>query len=91
MNIVLPKPQEDWLEARVTDGSFASVEEALAQIVEERMRFEAEDARPESEAELAGLIESLDAARAEVAQGTYLTLAEHRARNAERLARIRGT
>ncbi len=91
MNIALPKPQKEWLEAQVADGSFASVDEALAQIVEERMALDADDALGAGDAEWNELVASLDAARAEVATGKFLTLDEHRARNAERLARLRGS
>ena len=82
MNIALPKPQADWLEARVADGSFASVEEALAQIVAERMDFESDD--------LVWAVNAVEVARRDVAEGRTITLEEHRARNAARLARIGG-
>jgi uncharacterized protein (DUF433 family) len=42
-----------------------------------------------SDAEWQALLASLDEARTEVEQGHGLTLAEHRNRNAERLARLR--
>jgi antitoxin ParD1/3/4 len=90
MNIALRKSHTEWLQARVADGTFASLDDAFALLVEERMALEADDAMPDSDAELAELKESLDAARADVAAGNFLTLEELRARNAERLARLRG-
>ncbi len=89
MNIALPKTHTEWLQSRIADGTFASLDEALAQIVEERMLSEADDWLPQAGAELEMLVESLDAARADVAAGRFVTLDEHRARTAERLARIR--
>lgn len=83
MNIALPKSHADWLQARVDDGTFASMDDAVVRIVEERMEDEVDDT------EWTELLASLDAARDEVASGKFLTLDEHRARNAERLARLR--
>ncbi len=89
MNIALSETLNEWLKARVADGTFNSLDDAVAQIVEERMSWELDDGLPQAGPELDTLVQSLDAARADVAAGRFLTLDEHRARTAERLARLR--
>jgi hypothetical protein len=78
MNIALGKAQTDWLQARVTDGTFAFLDEAVALIVAERMELEDDG--------LERAVPLLDAARRDVAGGRTLSLNEHHAKNAERLA-----
>jgi antitoxin ParD1/3/4 len=66
MNIKLLPEQEQWLNARVADGDFASPEAAVRQLVAERMAFEADDfawARP-----------YVDEARAAAARGEVISL-----------------
>jgi Arc/MetJ-type ribon-helix-helix transcriptional regulator len=82
MAIALPKQQIDWLEARVADGTFNSVDEAAAKIIEERMLLEADD--------LAWAADAVAEARRDIAAGRTMTLEEHRTRNAIRLTRIGG-
>ena len=82
MNIALPKPHTDWLRARVADGTFDSIDDAIAQFVEERMELGSDD--------LAWAGDAVAEARRDVAEGRTISLEEHRARNAERLARIGG-
>jgi Arc/MetJ-type ribon-helix-helix transcriptional regulator len=43
MNIKLSPEQARWLEARVADGHFASPEEAVRQMIAERMASEPDD------------------------------------------------
>jgi len=43
MKITLPLEQEQWLEARIADGLFASPEEAVRQLIAERMALERDD------------------------------------------------
>jgi antitoxin ParD1/3/4 len=40
MNIILTPEQERWLNARVADGEFASLEAAVRQLIVERMALE---------------------------------------------------
>jgi len=66
MNIKLPPEQEQWLNARVADGEFASPEAAVQQMIADRMALEPDDfewARP-----------YLDEARAAVARGEVVSL-----------------
>jgi antitoxin ParD1/3/4 len=81
ITLTLTPGQEAWLQAHVAAGDFASVEEAARCLIDERIaeyeleRDDLEWVRP--------LIEE---ARASVARGDFLTLDEHRARNAARRA-----
>jgi len=68
MNIKLPPEQEQWLNARVADGEFASPEAAVQQMIADRMALESDDfawAKP-----------YLDEARAAVARGEVVSLEE---------------
>ncbi len=80
MNIALGKAQVDWLQARVADGTFGSLDAAIAQIVAERIALE--DDGLEWAAPL------LEEARRDATEGRTISLDEHRARNSERLARL---
>ena len=82
MTISLTPEQQAWLTARVARGDFASIEEAARQLIDERI---AERAAEESD-DLAWAKPHVDQALAEVKRGEFLTLDEHRARNAARLA-----
>jgi hypothetical protein len=65
MNIKLLPEQEQWLNARVAHGDFASPEAAVRQLIAERMAFEADDfawARP-----------YVDEARAAAARGEVIS------------------
>jgi antitoxin ParD1/3/4 len=68
MNIKLPPEQENWLNARVADGEFASPEAAVRQMIAERMAIAADDfawAKP-----------YVDEARAAVARGEFVSINE---------------
>ena len=82
MAIQLLEAQARWIEAKVADGTFASLDAALAEIIEERMALEAADR--------AWAASSVDAARADVAAGRVLSLDEHRQCNSVRLAKLVG-
>ena len=43
MNIRLPPDQQKWLDAQVAKGEFASADDAVQQMIAERMDFEADD------------------------------------------------
>ena len=85
MNISLTPEQQAWLTAHVARGDFASVEEAVRQLIDERI---AERAAEEYD-DLAWARPYVDEALAEVERGEFLTLDEHRARNAVRLAALK--
>lgn len=82
MAIQLLEAQARWIEAKVADGTFASVDAALAEIIEERMALEAGD--------MGWAVSSVDEARADVAAGRVLSLDEHLQRNSARLAKLVG-
>ena len=82
MDVQFSEPQLDWLRARVADGTFASVLEALQQLVDEQMALESSD--------LDWALPLVEEARADVAAGRLMELDEHRARNASRLQALRG-
>ena len=85
MSITLTPDQEAWLQAHVATGDFASVEEAARQLIDERIvEREIEDddldwAKPLVDEELAAL-----------ERGEFISLDEHKARNAARLAALKG-
>jgi antitoxin ParD1/3/4 len=85
MTITLNPEQEAWLETRVASGDFASVEAAARQLIDERI---AERALEEGD-DLAWAKPYIDEALAEIARGEEITLEEHKARNAARLAALR--
>ena len=77
MNIVLPPAQQKWLEARIAKGEFASPEDAMQQMIAERMAIETDD--------LAWAKHYVDEARTAAADGDVMTVEEHRARMVKRL------
>ena len=68
----------------VARGDFASVEEAARQLIDERIAE-----RTIEEDDLAWAKADVDEALASVKRGEGLTLEEHRARNAARLATLK--
>ena len=81
--INLTPEQEAWFKTHVARGDFASVEEAARQLIEERIierELENDD--------MAWAKPYVDEALAEVARGEEITLEEHKARNAARLAAL---
>jgi antitoxin ParD1/3/4 len=72
MNIRLPPAQQEWLEAQVAKGEFVSIEDAVQQMIAERMAFDADD--------MAWAKPYIDEARAEVERGHVMTLEEHQTR-----------
>ena len=85
MTITLNPEQEAWLETLVASGDYASVEAAARQLLDEQI---AERALDEGD-DLAWAKPYVDEALAEVARGEEITLEEHKARNAARLAAFR--
>ena len=77
MEITLTPAQRAWLEAKVSSGEFASLQEAASAAITEGMATEIDD--------LAWAKPYVDRAREDVRPGDVLTLQEHRARMAARL------
>ena len=68
MNITLPADQERWLKMRIANGEFQSVEDAVRQLIAERMIIDGDDmawARP-----------LVDEARAAIERGDKVSLEE---------------
>jgi antitoxin ParD1/3/4 len=82
----LTPEQQAWLDVLVARGDFASVEEAAHQLLEERIT----EREAEEGDDLAWAKPYVDKALASVERGEGLTLEEHRARNAARLAALKG-
>jgi antitoxin ParD1/3/4 len=82
MEISLSPAQRAWLEAKVSSGEFASLQEAASAAITESMATEIDD--------LAWAKPYVDRAREDVRRGDVLTLDEHRARMAARLGNPEG-
>jgi antitoxin ParD1/3/4 len=85
MTITLTPEQQALLSNYVARGDFPSIEEAARQLIDERI---AERAVEEGD-DLAWAKPYVDEARAAVACGDVLTLDEHKARNAARVAGVK--
>ena len=72
MTITLPREQQEWLEAQVKAGAYDSVEQAVANIVAERMHHDADD--------MSWARALVDEGRASLQGGRALSLEEHRQR-----------
>ncbi len=86
MIISLTPEQQAWITAHVARGDFSSIEDAVRQLIDERI---AERSAHESDY-LAWAKPYVDEALAEVERGEFLTLDEHRTRNAARLVALKG-
>ena len=84
MLIALTPEQEAWLTARVAAGAFVSIEEAAQRLLDERIAQFVVD-----EDDLEWTRPLLEEAEADLVRGDVLSLEEHRARNAARLAALR--
>jgi antitoxin ParD1/3/4 len=85
MTITLAPEQHARLSAYVTRGDFSSVEEAVRQLLDERIL----ERDAEESDDLAWARPYVDEARAEAARGNVIFLEEHEARNDARLASIK--
>lgn len=85
MTITLKPEQETWLEARVASGEFASIEEAARQLIDERIAD-----REFANDDLSWAKPLVDEGLAALDRGKFISLEEHKARNAARLAALRG-
>ena len=85
MTITLSPDQEARLKAHVEKGDFASLEDAVRQLIDEAL---VERALVEHD-DMAWAKPYVDEALAEVARGAEISLEEHEARNAARLAAMK--
>ena len=85
MTITLKPEQVKWLEARVATGEFASIEEAARRLIDERIAD-----REHDDDDLSWAKPMIDQGLAALERGEFITLEEHKARNAARLAALRG-
>ncbi len=85
MAITLTPEQEQWLKAHVARGDFPSVEAAVSQLIDERI---AEHDLEEND-DMAWAKPAVDEGLAALERGDVMTIEEHKARNAERLAAMK--
>jgi antitoxin ParD1/3/4 len=88
MSITLTPEQETWIKAHVATGDFASVEEAARQLIDDRIAELADDEGDEPD-DMAWAKPLVDEGIAALERGEFMTLEEHRARNAARRAALR--
>lgn len=81
MNITLPRVQQEWLEALVAKGEFASVEDAVQRMIADRMAFDADD--------MAWAEPLVADGRSAAARGEVFTLEDHEARMDELLRTLK--
>ncbi len=86
MTFALTPEQHAWLNAHVACGDFPSVEDAVRQLLDERI---AERATEEGD-DLSWAASYVNEALDDVAQGRVISRAEHRDRNAARLGGAKG-
>ena len=84
MTITLTPGQMAWIDAHVARGDFASAEEAVRQLVDERIAE-----RSIEDDDLLWAKPLVDQAVAEAERGDVMSLEEHKARNAARLTAMR--
>jgi antitoxin ParD1/3/4 len=84
MTITLTSEQLAWIEAHVARGDFRSPEEAVRQLIDERIAERAIE-----DDDLIWAKPLVDEAIAEAERGDVMSLEEHKARNAARLAAMR--
>ena len=83
MSITLTPEQETWIKAHVATGDFASVDGTVRQLIDDRI---AELAHDEEHDDMAWAKPLVDEGLAAFERGEFITLEEHRARNAARRA-----
>ena len=88
MSITLTPEQETWIKAHVATGDFPSVEEAARQLIDDRISELAHDEGDEHD-DMAWAKPLVDEGLAALERGDFITLEEHRARNAARRAALR--
>jgi len=88
MSITLTPEQETWIKAHVATGEFPSVEDAARQLIDDRIAELAHDEGDEHD-DMAWAKPLVDEGLAALERGDFVTLEEHRARNAARRAALR--
>ena len=83
--VMVTDQQQAWLVARVERGDFASVDEAVRQLLDERIA----ERSIEEQDDLAWAKPYVDEGLSALARGDVISREEHRARNALRLAAIK--
>lgn len=80
MAIVLTPQQHTWLADHVASGEFPTIEEAVRQLLDERIAERAaEEEEEEDEDDLAWAKPLVDEAIAQIERGEFMTLEEHEA------------
>jgi antitoxin ParD1/3/4 len=85
LKVTLTPEQIAWIDVRIARGDFPSVEDAVRQLIDERI---AERSIEDDDLAWAGPF--LDSAIVEAERGNVMSLEEHRAHNRARLAPMRG-
>lgn len=85
MTITLTPEQIAWINQHVARGDFPSAEEAARQLIDERIAE-----RSIEDDDLLWAKHLVDEATAQAERGDVMQVAEHKARNAARLAAMRG-
>jgi len=89
MAITLTPEQEKWLQAHVARGDFPSIEEAARQLIDERIAAHELEKSDDMADDMAWAKPYVDEGLAAVERGDVITLEEHKARNAARLAAMK--
>jgi antitoxin ParD1/3/4 len=85
MTITLTPEQQEWLQAHVERGDFATIEDAVRQLIDERIA----EIEIDEDDDLAWAKPYVDEALAQVERGEVITREEHEARNDARLAAMK--
>jgi antitoxin ParD1/3/4 len=85
MPITLTPEQEAWLQSHVATGAFASIEAAARQLIDEHIAE-----RELEDDDLNWAKPLVDEGLAALERGECMSLEEHKARNAARLAALKG-
>jgi antitoxin ParD1/3/4 len=88
MLITLTPDQEAWIQAHVATGGFASAEEAARQLIDERIAECGLELGEDDD--LAWAKPLVDEGLAALERGEFISLEEHKARNAARLEALKG-
>ena len=84
MTVTLTSVQLEWIKAHVARGEFPSVEDAVRQLVDERIAAHELD----EDGDLSWAKPFVDEGLAALGRGEFITVEEHKARNAARLKAI---
>ena len=85
MTIILKPDQEAWLKTHVAAGSFTLIEDAVRHLIDERIA----ERELEEGGDLAWAKPYVEEGMAALGRGEFISLDEHKARNAVRLAALK--